>query len=247
VASFLASVGIALDGAAHKLFTDAVSDLLFGAFHVLEKRANNDYSPDEIPQRFPAFVDATAKPVDGLSCWALFEAWVTAAKRKDATVRRWRGVFLEMQAKFPHTSVPALTAKDAKAWIEGLITEKRTAYTVGNVWLPVSKGVFNWGVEQELLTTNPFSAIKVTKQKRARERSGKTFTTEEAAIILGACQRMTVLKTPMDRAKRWVPLLCAYTGARAGEMTQLRKQDVQKRGDVYFAHLTPRGRIDQGR
>ena len=50
---------------------------------------------------------------------------------------------------------------------------------------------------------------------------------------------MTVLKTPLDRAKKWVPLLCAYTGARPGEMTQLRKQDVQKKGDAYFAHLTP--------
>jgi integrase len=240
VASFLASEAIALDAAAYKLFTNGVSDLLVGMFGLLEKRANGDHTPDETPNRFPQFVDVAAKRSEGLSCWGLFEAWVSAANRKDATVRRWRGVFLEMQAKFPHTSAPALTAKDAKAWIEGLITEKRTAYTVANVWLPVSKGVFSWGVEQELLTSNPFSAIKITKQKRARERSGKTFTTEEAAIIIRACLEITVLKTPMDRAKKWVPLLCAYTGARAGEMTQLRKQDVQTRGDGYFAHLTPK-------
>jgi integrase len=108
--------------------------------------------------------------------------------------------------------------------------------------------VFTWGVEQELFSSNPFAAIKVTKQKRIRERAGKTFTTEEAATILRACQRMTVLKTPLDRAKKWVPLLCAYTGARAGEMTQLRKQDVQKKGGVYFAHLTPgAGSIKGGR
>jgi integrase len=36
-----------------------------------------------------------------------------------------------------------------------------------------------------------------------------------------------------------VPLLCAYTGARAGEMTQLRSEDVHKIGGCYFAHLTP--------
>jgi integrase len=238
-ASFLASVGISLDAAAYKLFTDAVSDLLFGAFQILEQRANGDFTPDELPKTFPPFIDSAEKRAEGLSCWGLFEAWVTATKRAGSTVRRWRGVFLEMQAKFPQTSVAALTGKDAKAWIDSLITKKRTAFTVANVWLPVSKSVFTWGVEQELLSANPFAGIKVTKQKRTRERSGKTFTTEEQTIILGASQRITVLRTPMDRAKRWVPLLCAYTGARPGEMTQLRKQDVHKRGDVYFAHLTP--------
>jgi integrase len=238
-ASFLASEGIALDAAAFKLFTNGVSDLIIGMFGLLEKRANGDHTPDETPKQFPQFIDGAANRSEGLSCWELFEAWVRAAKRVDATVRRWRGVFLAMQVQFPHTSVGALTPKDAKAWIESLITEKRSAFTVANVWLPVSKGVFNWGVEQELFSSNPFSAIKVTKQKMTRERSGKTFTAEEAATILGASQRMTVLKTPLDRAKRWVPLLCAYTGARPGEMTQLRKQDVQKRGNVYFAHLTP--------
>jgi integrase len=120
-----------------------------------------------------------------------------------------------------------------------LVTDERTAFTVANVWLSASKAVFNWAVEQQLITANPFAIVKVTKQRRTRERSGKTFTAEEAAIILSACQQMTVLKTPMDRAKRWVPLLCAYTGARAGEMTQLRGEDVQKQGETYFAQLKP--------
>jgi hypothetical protein len=209
-ASFLASEGMALDAAAYKLFTNGVSDLLVGMLGLLEKRANGDHTPDETPKQFPQFIDGAAKRAEGLSCWELFEAWVKAAKRADATVRRWRGVFLKMQSTFPQTSVGALTPKDAKAWIDGLINEKRSAFTVANVWLPVSKSVFTWGVDQELFSSNPFSVVKLTKQKRIRERSGKTFTTDEAATILGASLRITVLKTPLDRAKRWVPLLCAY-------------------------------------
>ena len=154
-------------------------------------------------------------------------------------MRRARGVFIELQAKFPHTSAGALTARDAKVWIESLITEERTAFTVANIWLANCKSVFGWGVDQELISTNPFALIKVTKHRRIRERSGKTFNQKEAAIILEASQQISDLKTPMGRAKRWVPLLCAYTGARAGEMTQLRSEDVQKVGDAYFAHLTP--------
>jgi integrase len=246
VASFLSCAGISLDDNAYKLFTNAVSDLLFGAFCVLERRANGDFTPDETLKKFPVFDDGTAKRAEGLSCWALFEAWVTATKRASSTVRRSRGVFLGMATKFSHTSAGALSARDAKAWVNSLITEKRSAFTVANIWLAVSKSVFGWGVEQELIPANPFAGIKVTKQKRTRDRSAKTFTTEEAAIILEACQRITVLKTPKNRAKRWVPLLCAYTGARAGEMTQLRKEDITKRGEVYFAHLTPKAGTIKG-
>jgi integrase len=246
VASFLLGAGILLDDNAYKLFTNAVSDLLFGAFCVLEKRANGDFTPDETPKQFPVFDDGAAKRAEGLSCWALFEAWVIAAKRADSTVRRWRGVFLGMEAKFPRTSAGALTARDAKAWIDSLITEERTAFTVANVWLTVSKSVFGWGVEQELIPANPFAGIKITKQKKIRERPGKTFTNTEAAIILEASEKITDLKTPMGRAKRWVPLLCAYTGARAGEMTQLRSEDIQTRGECYFVHLTPKAGTIKG-
>jgi hypothetical protein len=235
-ASFLASAGISLDGSAYKLFTNAISDLLFGAFGVLEKRANGDFTPDETPKQFPVFDHGAAKRAEGLSCWALFEAWVKSAKRAGSSVRRARGVFIELEAKFPHTSAGALAARDAKVWIDSLITEKRAAFTVANVWLANSKSVFRWGVEQELIPANPFAGIKVTKQRKIRERAGKTFTNEEAAIILEASQQIIDLKTPLGRAKRWVPLLCAYTGARAGEMTQLRSEDIQKVDDVYYAH-----------
>jgi len=76
-ASFLVSVGIALDAAAYKLFTNAVSDLLFSAFHILEQRAKGDHTPDELPKTFPPFIDGAEKRAEGLSCWELFEAWVT--------------------------------------------------------------------------------------------------------------------------------------------------------------------------
>jgi integrase len=238
-ASFLSVAGIPLDDNAHKLFTNAVSDLLFGAFSVLERRANGDYTADETPKQFPVFDDGVAKLAEGLSCWGVFEAWVKSAKRAGSTIRRARGVFISLHAKFPHTSAGAITARDAKVWIDSLINEERTAFTVANIWLANSKSVFGWAVGQELIPANPFAAIKVTKHRRIRQRTGKTFSREEAAIILGASQQISALKTPMDRAKRWVPLLCAYTGARAGEMTQLRSEDVQKVGETYFAHLKP--------
>jgi integrase len=40
-------------------------------------------------------------------------------------------------------------------------------------------------------------------------------------------------------AKRWVPWLCAYTGARVGELAQLRKEDVQREGKHWMIVITP--------
>ncbi len=40
-------------------------------------------------------------------------------------------------------------------------------------------------------------------------------------------------------AKRWVPLLCAFTGARVGEMLQLRKRDVLQEDRRWFVRVSP--------
>ncbi len=40
-------------------------------------------------------------------------------------------------------------------------------------------------------------------------------------------------------AKRWVPLLCAFSGARVSEITQLRKEDVREEGGRWIIRITP--------
>jgi integrase len=39
--------------------------------------------------------------------------------------------------------------------------------------------------------------------------------------------------------RRWVPWLCAYTGARVGEITQARSQDVAKVDGIWTLNITP--------
>jgi integrase len=73
---------------------------------------------------------------------------------------------------------------------------------------------------------------------RTRE-TGKAFTPEEAKTILRAALACENPKTPTQRARRWVPWLCAYSGARSGEVTQLRVSDIEARGKLYVMKLTP--------
>jgi integrase len=40
-------------------------------------------------------------------------------------------------------------------------------------------------------------------------------------------------------AKRWVPIICAFTGARVAEITQLRKEDIRQDDGTWIARISP--------
>jgi integrase len=239
VATFLASEGKTLNATAYALFVDAVSDNLLLAITLLERRANGDYSPDETPESFPAFTEGPIR-ASGVSCWDLFGAFVKATKPADTTVSRWRAVFLEMQREFAEVGAEGITEDKARAWVFGLISDERSALTVREIWLSASRRVFGWAREQKRIRQNPFAEIKVDVPRKVQTREdGKAFTDDELRIILNASLQYSKPTTPTERARRWVPWLCAYSGARPGEMTQLRGSDVEARGDMYVMKITP--------
>jgi integrase len=61
-------------------------------------------------------------------------------------------------------------------------------------------------------------------------RETQAFLPDEWRTIFRASLAISSLDTPDNAARRWVPWLCAYTGARPGEMTQLRGRDVIETG-----------------
>ncbi|UPT96303.1 hypothetical protein J4G48_0046050 [Bradyrhizobium barranii subsp. apii] len=238
-ATFLASEGKALNGTAYALFVDAVSDNLLPALSVLEKRAKGDYSRDDTPDTFPTF---NAGPVraSGVGCWELFDAYVHAVKPAPTTVTRWRVVFLAMQQQFTEVGADGITEDAARAWIHGQITEKRQASTVREVWLSASRTVFAWARVHKRIHQNPFKEVKVDVPRKVQKREdGRSFTAEEATTILMASLAHKKPTTPTERARRWVPWLCAYSGARSGEITQLRGADIENRSGFYVMKITP--------
>ena len=239
VATFLANEGLALNENAYALFVDAVSDNLLPALLLLERRAKGDYSPDTTPETFPAFTGTREGNAQGLNCWQLFEAFVADTKLKASTISRWRTVFFAMQVEFPHTSAAAITEADARAWVAKLVTPERTASTVRAVWLPALRRVFSWAANAKQVRKNPFDDIKIDVPKKTRHRETKAFLPAEVTLILSATLKYQEPKLAFERARRWVMWLCAYSGARAGEITQLRGVDVTARGAIHVMKLTP--------
>lgn len=245
-ASFLMSQKMTLLPAANNLFIDAVEDDLIAAFSRLEQLARGDYSPDERLRYFPDFLENHEKPEGELRCWALYEAWLTAVKPTEGTQQRWHVVFKTLDAEFG--SVEEVTLSRARVWMDGLIRNGRSAGNIGKVWRTALKTVFAWALRQGLVASNVFTEIKITVPRKTRERDTKAFTVVEAHQILAATLQYAEPRTVEEGARRWVPWICAYTGARGGEITQLRGADIVILGDHHFAKLLPSaGKIKTGK
>ena len=236
-ASFLLEQGIRLSAEANDLFVDAVSDSLLSAYLRLERLSRGYYGPDPLSDQFPEFVSQSREPPPSVGCWQLFEAWQLEVQPSSGTVARWTTVFRNADAKFPNAL--AITTEAAKQWLMSLVSAGRSAKTVATVWKTALKTVFTWALGEKLLSTNPFKEVRISVPREITERETKAFTADEARIILKAALSYTSPETIDERARRWVPWLCAYTGARAGEITQLRGSDIQKRGSDHFAKLSP--------
>jgi integrase len=237
VASFLLAKGLALNDDAMNLFLDAVEDNLLPAFDRLSALSRGYYGADPVIDQFPEYAVNREEARVRTTCFALFEKWQAEVQPSKSTVARWTAVFRAADTRFDDAH--AITAEAAKEWMTGLINEERSAQTIATVWKTALKTVFGWALGEKLVKSNPYKEVRISVPRRNVERETKAFTTEEAEKILKAALAYKSPITVDERARRWVPWICAYTGARAGEITQLRGADIQKRGDDYFARLSP--------
>jgi integrase len=236
-AQFLAAKRVTLSPEARDEFLDYLYSDLAAALKLLIRRAEGDYSDDEYQKRFPKVEQGTHK---GIKPYELFKKWIEERKPARGTIESWRYVFQAMQDHFVGRSAASITPDEARAWIKALVTSKRSAQTVRRTWLNASKTVYRWAFDEKLISKNVFSDIKVTVPRNGNLRAeGKSFTEDEQRTILRASLAIKDTSTPFAAAQRWVPWLCAYTGARPGEITQLRAEDVFARNGVRALKITP--------
>jgi integrase len=234
-------------------FLDGVLPAFVAACDLLERRAQGNYTPDTLPQTFPAFERKKPRSSSGLTGTRLFTAYIPAADLSEGSVRRWRTVFATLDQHLDGRSVEAFSEHEAQQWVAGLVTKKRKAFTVMNTWVPTLRGVCAWGLQQGLITANPFTKaeVKVPDSQQPKRkppgRETKAFTNDEMKLILSNASAVGDTKQTANALRRWVPWLLAYTGARAGEITQLRAQDITARDGFVALRLTAEaGRIKTG-
>jgi integrase len=181
---------------------------------------------------------------------ALFDAYVLDKQPAKTTISRWRAVFAVLDA----LPAPLDTQDAAQQWLDGLKTPERSARTVRDCWLAAARTVYRWAKRRRMVEVNPFDGcvVEVPRKIQTRE-TGRAFTDAEARTILYAAQQVPLLPVgargwEWAACRRWVPWLCAYTGCRPGEATQLRARDVERRPYGSVLRLTPEaGTIKTGK
>lgn len=115
------------------------------------------------------------------------------------------------------------------------------------MYLSAVRSLFQWAHDNERLPENPASVVKQDKPKKQRAREAG-YSDAEAVAVLKASRSYQPNADEFGRvretaeavsAKRCVPLLCAFSGARVSEITQLRKEDLRKEGSRWIIRITP--------
>lgn len=110
---------------------------------------------------------------------------------------------------------------------------------------------WNWAKANfDDVSGNPLEGMKLARSTRARDERHPFSTDELAAIfrspLFTGCQSPRAWRTPGDVVPRdsglyWVPLIALYSGARAGEILQLRTKDVIVQDGILRFELTDEG------
>ncbi|MGR6329037.1 recombinase XerD [Sphingomonas sp. XXL09] len=178
---------------------------------------------------------------------ALYDAYAAANEGMTAGVRvEWRSYIEKLIEFLGHDDAARLTSEDLRRWRDKLLSEPtkrgglRRPVTVRDKYIGPVRSTLNFAVDEGRLAENVAIAVKVKQPKRVKLREA-SFKPHEAVAILRAALLPPPARMSLEhaRARRWVPWLCAYTGARVGEIAQLRGADVFEEEGVWCLRITP--------
>ena len=205
---------------------DAVEDL---------KRAKlqGDFSPNPVLAKLPE------RTVPKLDLVAAFETYVEKGGLKGGkdgpTAKRWRPKIKDFCKWLGHRDLTRMTTDDGYRWADHLIDQGYNRNSIRLVWIAALSATAGFMVERRRPGAhNPFRGIVVRDAIDANAEAvpprQKGFTAAEAKTILTATlDTPSSMISPEKRAaRRWLPWLCAYSGARVNEITSLLPSDVTK-------------------
>ncbi|OQW55310.1 MAG: hypothetical protein A4S14_00610 [Proteobacteria bacterium SG_bin9] len=186
---------------------------------------------------------ATTAPIEGapktpVPLHTLFKSYGKEAQLSPATVKRWTPVIERLIGHLGHDDAAATTRSDIVAWKDALLGGGMANVTVRDVYLAAIKALLQFAVDQGQLAENPAKDVKVRVRKKVKERE-KGFDGEEARAILAATlkQFSHLISEEMAAARRWLPWIGAYTGARINELTPLTAADFVKRDGIWMIRI----------
>lgn len=242
IEAYLAGRGLVVDDDSIILITNAVNAAVAQARGQLLRNAKGDYRPDPDADRFPKLIlEAEPQQPSGdktSSLTKVFDQYAKESGLSAATIKRWQPIIQSVADQVP--DIRNLSNKWCIEWKNRLVASGRSNRTIQYGYLAALRATCNWAVANKVITHNPVSGIGVKVARTAKTRP-KGFTDREAVTVLEAtlAPASERLSRGHKAARRWLPWLCAYSGARVGEIAQLRGQDVVERDGVWLMWITP--------
>lgn len=242
----LSEEGLNLTAASREAVLDEMHDLYRALALLLIRRAAGDYGPDRLTASLPEWRPGVAPQASQAPLDDLFASYVAEAKPALSTVKSWRVAIGHLKGFLGHSDAGRITREDMIRWKDHLLSEVgpagevRSATTVSFKYLAAVRTVLQWAVENRRLPSNPVAGVRVRVPKKVVLRD-RNLSDDEAQLILeGTLQPPPKQLAPEHAlARRWVPWLCAYSGARVNEITQLRAQDVFEENGIWVMLITP--------
>ncbi|KAA5602826.1 hypothetical protein [Blastochloris sulfoviridis] len=242
--AFLTKQGVITDKESRWRLIEALSRDLTEAAEKLARNAGGDYSPDKYAERFPPWEGPDVKPTTDHTISGLAQAWFDAAIARGVRQRgakRFRSVVLQFKDDIGHDDLRRVTPAVVQRWGNDRSAAGKDSKTINDTDFAALRAVFAWGKRAGWLDTNPAEGARIEGRGKTRVRE-RHFSDAEAAALLRSALATTGTRREDPKttaAKRWVPWLCAYSGARVMEMIQVRKQDVREDAGGWVIRLTP--------
>lgn len=216
------------------------------AMEHLKRNAAGDYAPDPKLARFPEMPSNLSRPAIG--CEDLLTLWAKGSGKEISTINGWSGKFRMLMKFAGKDNVAELTRNDVERWRDHRFDQGIDTSTISAGDLAGVRGILAWAVTSSKTPGITENVAEGVKQKVAPRKTlgQKGFDHNEARKILSATleptgEHMTI---PGAGARRWVPWLCAYSGARVGEIGQLHssnvfQEDTPDGQSIWCMRLTP--------
>ena len=233
----LASRGITVCDRSRRTLLYAVNRAALQASEVVVRQAEGNYTPDPLANRFPVMLG----PDPTKSFKALWAEYCKARNKDERKALRAQHFFNSMIEHVGTDDMRAVTEQHLLDWRDKLqASGKLTQQSIKEGYFAHVKAFFGWAKRQKRLPTDPSKEVFIEVAGDAGK-DMRGFTDAEAELILGAalsCFKPS-MKPDKKMARRWVPWLCAYTGARLNEITQLRPQDIIEESGIWYLDIRP--------
>ncbi len=181
--------------------------------------------------RASAVVPPSPQAGNPISIWTIYDDWAAESRAAAKTVYSWKRIITKLTNHVGHEDAARITDIDIIDWKDALVSSELSPKTIEN-HLTITKTLFNWATANKRIPNNPASTVRY-KAKDDPSKKKLPYDDDETSRILTAARK------EKEPHKRWVPWLCAFTGARVDEICGAMVKDLEVIDGHRCLHIRP--------